>query len=206
MLLVRHTQVALRWQSRCYGRSDIGLSRTGAVHAREVAQSVADWRPDIVIHSGLKRTRILAEKIAQRSGLLPLVMPFWQERDFGIWEGQSWANIYRATGNAMDGMIDAPTTFRPGGGETTAELAQRAMAAFAALPNGRIAVITHGGPIAAIMGTINGSPVRDWPSLVPRPGNTVEFMASRGRWRTRHDSNVWPLPSEQFSPRIRKMR
>lgn len=178
VLLVRHTQVALHWQSRCYGRSDMGLSRTGAVHAREVAQSVADWRPDIVIHSGLKRTRLLADHIARLTGLRSLELPIWQERDFGSWEGQSWAAIYRYTGNAMDGMIDAPATFRPGGGETTDELAQRAMTALATLPNGRIALITHGGPIAAILGTINGLPVADWPSLVPRPGKTAELIAS----------------------------
>ncbi len=196
VLLVRHTQVAMRWQGRCYGQSDMGLSRAGAIHAQEVAQSVADWRPDMVIHSGLTRARILADHIGRRTGLRPLAMPIWQERDFGSWEGQSWAAIFRATGNAMDGMIDAPAHFRPGGGETTVELSQRAMAAFAALPIGRIAVITHGGPIAAILGTINGLPVKDWPSLVPQPGATVALMARQGKWRTRHDSNVWPLPSE----------
>lgn len=182
VLLVRHTEVAVRWRGRCYGRSDMGLSRAGTIHAPEVAQSVADWRPDIVIHSGLKRARVLANQISLRTGLLSIAVPAWQERDFGTWEGQSWAAIYRATGSAMDGMIDAPTTFRPGGGETTAELTQSAMTALAALPRGRIAVITHGGPIAAILGTISGLPVGQWPLLVPRLGETVELTASRGNW------------------------
>ncbi len=196
VLFVRHTQVALHWQGRCYGRSDMGLSRAGAIHAREVATTVADWRPDIVIHSGLKRARILADHVASHTGSRPIALAAWQERDFGTWEGRSWAAIYRATGNAMDGMIDAPATFRPGGGETTDALAQRTMTALAALPCGRIAVITHGGPIAAILGTTSELPVREWPSLVPRLGETVELTTSRGKWRTRHDSNVWPLPSE----------
>lgn len=190
VLLVRHTQVAMRWQGRCYGRSDVGLSRAGAAHAREVAQLVADWRPDIVVHSGLKRARILAIHVALLTGRRSVALSAWQERDFGVWEGQSWAAIYRATGNAMEGMIDAPSNFRPGGGETTDELAMRAVTALATLPRGRIAVTTHGGPIAAILGTISGLAVRDWPCLVPRTGGTVELTPSRGGWRTRQDSNL----------------
>lgn len=68
---------------------------------------------------GLARTRVLAERIAAGASC-----PLYQdtdsrERDFGTWEGQTWNAIYRLSGNAMDGMIDAPGEFRPGGGETT---------------------------------------------------------------------------------------
>jgi broad specificity phosphatase PhoE len=33
--------------------------------------------------------------------------------------------------------------------------------------------ICHGGPIAAIRGTLSASPVADWPGLVPRYGEVV---------------------------------
>jgi len=182
VLLVRHTAVAQHWRGRCYGRSDIGLSRAGAAHARAVATHVAAWGPSMVVHSGLKRARILADHVARHCGLRSIALPAWQERDFGDWEGQSWAAIYRATGAAMDGMIDAPASFRPGGGETTDDLAIRAMAALDALPAGRIAVVTHGGPIAAIVGQSKGLPVPDWLSITPTLGELT--MVERD-WRNR---------------------
>jgi broad specificity phosphatase PhoE len=179
VLLVRHTQVASAWKGRCYGHSDVGLSRIGAVQAQVLAQTLAQWHPDIVVHSGLRRTRILAEKAANLAGVSPIGDVAWQERDFGSWEGRGWSSIFRESGNAMDGMIDDPYGFRPGSGETTMELAARCLTALQGLPSGRVMVVTHGGPIAAIVGTQQGVPGRDWPSLVPDTGAFVELPQSR---------------------------
>jgi broad specificity phosphatase PhoE len=166
IILVRHTAVALAWRGRCYGRSDVPLSRAGKAAIAPLVAKLHRHNPDRIIHSGLKRTRALAEALGASTG-----DPAWQERDFGSWEGQSWAAIYRASGAAMDGMIDAPDEFRPGGGETTTELAQRAAAAYAALPTtGTTLIITHGGPIAAILGMQRGLQPRDWLTLVPPHG------------------------------------
>ncbi|WP_017671488.1 histidine phosphatase family protein [Blastomonas sp. AAP53] len=175
VLLVRHTQVALAWRGRCYGHSDMGLSRAGAAHARILARQLAQWAPDVVLHSGLRRTRILAEAIAAFTGLPAQADPAWMERDFGDWEGRSWAAIWRETGNAMDGMIDDAEAYRPGDGETTMEMAARAIAAWQSLPARRALVITHGGPIAAIIATRQGTPVTDWPRLVPATGACLEL-------------------------------
>jgi broad specificity phosphatase PhoE len=50
----------------------------------------------------------------------------------------------------------------------------------AQLEAGPILAICHGGPIAAIRGTLSDAPVSEWPSLVPRYGEvvTVEFCGS----------------------------
>jgi broad specificity phosphatase PhoE len=175
VLLVRHTQVARAWQGRCYGRSDMGLSREGAAHARALAPGLSAWRPDVVLHSGLRRARVLADATAALAGVATRPAQEWQERDFGCWEGRSWASVYRAAGNAMEGMVDDPDNYRPGSGETTSELAARALAAYHGLPSGRVIVVTHGGPIAAIIGTLQATPVHDWPALVPAPGRWVEL-------------------------------
>lgn len=188
--LVRHTEVARGWAGRCYGRSDMGLSRDGAVRARTLAGELTDGRPDVVIHSGLKRARILAARIAALARVPLIEDARWQERDFGAWEGQSWTAIYRATGSAMNGMIDAPDSFRPGGGETTDELAARAAAALAACPPGRVIVVTHGGPIAALLGTAQGLPPRGWLALVPPLGGHV---ALERRCALPHETIAQPI-------------
>ncbi|WP_033921566.1 histidine phosphatase family protein [Sphingomonas sp. 37zxx] len=173
ILLVRHPAVARAWAGRCYGISDIGLSRAGLMQVRSLAPQLAAWAPTYIVHSGLRRAATLALAIARETGLPVTCDPRWRERDFGAWEGRSWQAIYRATGNAMDGMIDAPDSFRPGDGETTTELATRAAAACAALPAGRVLVVSHGGPIAALLGTQQGLPPRDWLKLVPATGGTA---------------------------------
>jgi len=177
VLLVRHTEVAKRWHGRCYGVSDAGLSRHGDAHAQALVPELARWRPDHVVHSGLRRSTQLAAAVSRTAGCTVTADPNWRERDFGGWEGRSWHTIYRESGNAMDGMIDAPGSFRPGGGETTAELAARAVAALANLPPGRTLVVAHGGTIAAVLGGRGALPVPAWLALVPAYGGTVEIAA-----------------------------
>lgn len=175
--LVRHTEVARRWRGRCYGVTDVGLSRAGAAAIGPLALELAACRPEWVIQSDLTRTRRLALAVARHAGCPILADPAWRERDFGTWEGQSWNAIYRASGNAMNGMIEAPGTFCPGGGETTLELAVRVATAMSSLPVGRGIVITHGGPIASLLGQERGLAPREWLSLVPSVGAKVS-MAS----------------------------
>lgn len=177
--LVRHPPVTLAWQKRCYGQSDPGLSREGARLASDLIDTLAKLSPDIVIHSGLRRTRAIAEALARRTGATLLPEPRWRERHFGEWEGQSWHAIYRATGNAMDGMLTEPHSFRPGGGETTAEMWDRTWLAWEALPPcPRIAVISHGGPIACVRALRQNGTIDLLPKLIPAPGEilTIELV------------------------------
>jgi broad specificity phosphatase PhoE len=173
VILVRHTEVARQWRGRCYGVSDVGLSRTGAAELLPLAVALAAERPNWVVHSDRIRARRLAEAVAKAAACPLLPDHRWQERDFGSWEGLSWNAIYRATGNAMDGMIEAPDTYRPGGGETTFEMASRALEAFSALPKGSGIVVTHGGPIAALVGQQKRLTPRQWLAMVPATGAFV---------------------------------
>lgn len=171
--LVRHPPVALAWQKRCYGRSDPPLSRNGMRQAREIAEKLARLRLDLVIHSGLRRTSSIAGLLA-RAGIPTMADPQWRERDFGDWEGRSWHAIYRETGNAMDGMMTRPESFRPGGGETTAELLARIERAWAALPSfARVAIISHGGPIACMQCIRAGAEAGALPQFIPPVGEIV---------------------------------
>jgi alpha-ribazole phosphatase len=160
VILVRHTEVATRWTTRCYGCTDVGLSRAGRQQAAALAAELAAQRITNVIHSGLKRAAYLAHWLASLQGLTPIADLRWQERNFGSWEGRGWHTIWKQTGNAMDGMFTDPDRFRPGGGETTAELSARSLAAWHALPaKGLIVVVSHGGPIAAVRATLAHAPL-----------------------------------------------
>ncbi len=177
IILVRHPPVTLTWQKRCYGQSDPGLSRAGQAMVAPLIDQLIALQPDAIIHSDTKRTRAIALPLAEKLGIVPIAEQLWRERDFGSWEGQSWNAIYRATGNAMDGMIDAPDMFRPGGnGETTRQLIDRIAVALGCLPHkGRVVVITHGGPIACARATQMSKGFEMLPNLVP-PAGSVTFL------------------------------
>lgn len=172
--LARHPPVTKDWQGRCYGQSDPGLSRAGQAMVPMLVDELASLEPDVIIHSNMKRTRAIAMPLAQKLGIAPINAPLWRERDFGAWEGQSWASIYRETGDAMDGMIDDPEHFRPGGGETTAQLVRRIKKALMLLPNARsAAIITHGGPIACVRAAHAGAALQQLATFIPPTGSIV---------------------------------
>lgn len=172
--LVRHPPVTKAWQKLCYGQSDPGLSREGMAMVAPLVEQLAALKPDIIIHSDMARTRAIAEPLARRLGLNCIAEPLWRERDFGAWEGLTWNAIYRATGNVMDGMIDAPDSFRPGCGETTAELAMRIRQAMDDLPKQeRIVIISHGGPIASAVAMRTGATLKQLALLIPGTGSVT---------------------------------
>ncbi len=171
LLLLRHTKVGASWRQRCYGRSEAPLGAEGRAAAHRLAACLPTGGVDALHASPSRRAALLAGLLARR-----LALPIrWDrrlmERDFGSWEGQSWEAIWQAEGSAMDGMIDAPARFRPGGGETTEELAARALAWLATLPaEASVIAVSHGGPIAALAGRLLGLPVRDWFAWLPPEG------------------------------------
>jgi broad specificity phosphatase PhoE len=168
LILVRHPPVAKNWQGRCYGQSDAGLSREGSNMVPDLVRRLSVLQPDVIIHSGLARTRLVADVLARQMNLPIIAQPLWRERGFGAWEGQTWNAIYRATGNAMDGMMTDPAGFRPGDtGETTAEMVRRTLAAMREIPPGkRAAIISHGGPIAAAQMLANRLSFPELPGLI----------------------------------------
>ncbi|MBY0512338.1 MAG: histidine phosphatase family protein [Gemmataceae bacterium] len=177
LLLVRHPPVDAAFAGVCYGASDVplGADRRALLPAL-VAEILADGSPEAVYHSGLSRCRVLAEAVAERCGVKAVADPRLRERSFGAWELRPWDDIHAATGEAMLGMLTDPAGWRPPGGETTFELRDRVLDWHADLaPTGVVLAVTHGGPVAALVGTLRGLPVADWPKLIPPPGGLVSL-------------------------------
>jgi broad specificity phosphatase PhoE len=174
VLLVRHCEVHARYAGLCYGQSDVELSEAGRIGSHDLAERLAELPVTRVIHSGLQRTSYLADRLAKRTGLISEVDERLRERSFGAWELTPWEAIHEETGSAMMGMLTDPAVFRPGGGETTFELRDRTIAWLKEHHDGVVVAVTHGGPIAALRGTVQERPVVNWPGLIPKCGEWVE--------------------------------
>ena len=177
LLLVRHPLVAESIRGVCYGSSDVPLVDDGPARIREIVAGLVPHGPiSHLFHSGLVRCAAVADAAAAWSGVTPVADDRLRERCFGAWELRCWNDIHAETGDAMMGMVTAPGTWRPPGGETTFELRDRVLRWYADLPaSGIIIAVTHGGPIAALLGTLRGLPVTDWPGLVPPHGKVVRL-------------------------------
>jgi alpha-ribazole phosphatase len=177
LLLLRHPLVDTKYRGLCYGSSNVPLSDAGqAMIPQLVDDLLAYGLPEIIYSSPLQRCCLVAEALARRSAGRVVLDPRLQERHFGEWELRSWEDLYRETGNAMQGMIDDPAHWRPPGGETTFELRDRVLGWHQTLPpSGLIVAVTHGGPIAVLRGTFSRQTVPDWLKLTPEPGEIVQF-------------------------------
>jgi alpha-ribazole phosphatase len=181
LILVRHARVAGCYRGICYGRSDVPLGPDGIEESARLAEIMSGWPIRHLITSGAARTRALTERIAGHTGLPMTIEPALLERDFGRWEMRSWDAIYEEVGDALSGLIHEPETFRPPGGETTGELRDRVLSWHERRPrSGLTVVVAHGGPIAAIRGTLAGKAPVDWVTLIPQPGEWITLAGCIG--------------------------
>ncbi len=142
--LVRHLQPTVE-AGVCYGRTDL------LVDPALLESAVPNLRARLpvapVIASPLLRCASLATRLAPDVRFDARLM----ELDFGTWEGRRWDDIDRAE---IDAWAADTASYRPGGGESVIDMAQR-IAAFhdelvrEAAPD--IIIICHAGSIRLLM-------------------------------------------------------
>lgn len=179
LIMVRHTAVDESLRGFCYGASDVELSGAGKAHVDLLTAELIATRPSHIFHSGLLRTRHLADMVAVRVGATAQVDRRIAEFDFGEWEMRRWDDIH-ADGHDIARLVHEPETFAPPGGETVFSMRDRVMSWYRALPRGaRVLAISHGGPISALRGSLTGVAPAAWPALVPAFGEQVRFKLPR---------------------------
>lgn len=155
--LIRHPRPDVA-PATCYGSSDVALAEPADVAAARLAPLLPD---DFELHaSPLQRARLLAEALGT-----PRIDARLAEMHFGEWELQR----YDTLGSAIDAWADDPFGFRAPGGESSAEMAERALAWLAdvqtAAPTVPVVVVAHGGPLRALTGHLLGLPRERWLTL-----------------------------------------
>ncbi len=147
--LVRHLAPSVA-PGVCYGRTDL------AVDPALQAQSLAALRAQLpdgasLYSSPLQRCAGLAHALF---GARVVLDERLVELDFGDWEMRRWDDIDRA---GVDAWAADVAHYRPGGGESVFDMAQRIAAFEADLPeHGEVIVVCHAGTIRLLGARLRG--------------------------------------------------
>jgi broad specificity phosphatase PhoE len=190
IFLARHGESDWNVAKRFQGHSDRPLTERGRQQAHALADLVAAQEIDAVYTSPLSRARETAEIVAARTGLEPVALLELREVDTGSWSGLSRADVEAR-------FPEGFTRWRSGGsgwedGESYEEMAERVIGALRTIaedhPDGRVLIISHGGPIRAIHAAAEGVAIKDYRRLRPvEPNARLSAVAVENGRLTRLD-------------------
>lgn len=157
--LLRHGDVAAG--TKLLGKTDEPLSTLGWQQSHSTIHNKAlAW--DKIISSPLQRCSAFAQQIADKLSLPLLLNTQFQEMNFGLWDGQLFADLYSGddTEQLFQFMGD-PNSTSPPEGESYIEFELRVMTAWQALLNSlheqqiqHCLLVTHGGVIRTILSNV----------------------------------------------------
>jgi broad specificity phosphatase PhoE len=147
ILLARHGETDWNAESRVQGHTDRPLNEVGTTQAAALAEELAGERIDAVYSSDLSRALDTARAVADPRGLPVESIPGLRERNFGTWEGLLDEEILERFPQAHTGPW--------GDDETPEQLDERVLEALRAIasehPDGQVLVVSHGGPLRAVL-------------------------------------------------------
>lgn len=200
IVLLRHGRTEWNATRRYQGQADPPLDDVGLAQAIEVASLIAAMRPDLLISSDLQRARQTAEKVASLTGLELSLDSRLRERHLGHWQGLTREEVAsRYPDEFAEWLAGRDVTRR--GGESRAEVADRACCLVAELPPVELTVlVSHGATVMCLSAALLGLP--QTPSVLAPLANChwTELRDNGTGWTLRaHNAGppgpVIPLPA-----------
>ena len=201
VVLLRHGRTEWNATGRFQGQLDSPLDGIGRAQAEAAAIAVAPMDPDAIVSSDLTRTRDTAAALAAALGHEVTFDERLREIDLGAWQGLTRAEARTQFPEEYAGW-QAGEDRRRGGGETYAEVGDRAAACVvetldALGPGSLLVAVTHGGTARATIGTLLGLPPDTWWRLAPLANCRWALLADIGRgWRL-EEHNAGSPPEEE---------
>ena len=159
--LARHAQTASSKVDSYNGRAELPLTGHGLVQARALGLRLAGVAFAAVYRSPLGRTEETAALVAP--GQVAQVSPGLIEIDYGAWEGHSSAEARARDPERFAAWLADPVANAPPGGETIAQVAERALAALLAIakahPEGAVLAVSHKATLRALGAALVGAPL-----------------------------------------------
>lgn len=158
LLLLRHGRTAWNAQRRFQGQADPPLDEVGRSQAYEVSALVAALHPDLLVSSDAVRAMQTAEIVGEATALPVLADARLRERGLGHWEGLTRDEVAERYPDEIADWVAGRDVSRRGG-ETREQVAERALAAFAELPDvATIVLVSHSATAMALTNALLGIP------------------------------------------------
>ncbi|MGI8761277.1 MAG: histidine phosphatase family protein [Jatrophihabitantaceae bacterium] len=156
LVLLRHARTAWNAERRFQGQSDPPLDEVGRSQADEVAPMIAALRPDLLVSSDAARAMQTAVPIGVATGLRVRPDVRLRERSLGHWEGLTRDDVAARFPDEYGDWVAGRDVSRRGG-ESREQVAERALAAFAELPQVGLAVlVTHSATAMTLCAALLG--------------------------------------------------
>ena len=149
IIAIRHGETAWNVDTRIQGHLDIPLSANGRWQAERLAEALRDETITAVYASDLTRAWETAQYVGQVHGLQLNKEVGLRERDFGDFEGKTFAEIALLLPEQSLRWRKRDPEFYPAGGESLIAMRTRVLEAAERLaaqhPGEQIALVGHGG-------------------------------------------------------------
>jgi probable phosphoglycerate mutase len=183
LLIVRHGETQWNRESRIQGHADSALTAQGIAQAQALGERLARERIDHLYSSDLGRALETARIIAARTGHGVRVEPRLRERNFGVGEGLTYGELDHEYPEVFSRVRETDPDYEIPGGESRRQHYERVGAAFEALarahPGETLAVVCHGGVLAAFFRRIHGIAIAA-PHPIPIPNAAFNAVAREG--------------------------
>jgi 2,3-bisphosphoglycerate-dependent phosphoglycerate mutase len=186
IVFIRHGETDWNRIKRIQGHIDIPLAESGVDQAQQLrrrfaAQVQSGARLDAIWASDLMRAQQTAQPVAEALHLPVQLAPGLRERHYGLFQGHDSDEIANRFPDEYAHWQTRDPGFKPPEGESQREFYHRVLHALEPLiamhPEGRIAVVTHGGVLDCVYRFAKGLPLdapRNWP-LLNTSVNVVDF-------------------------------
>jgi probable phosphoglycerate mutase len=162
-VVVRHGETAWNREGRVQGWAPVSLTDRGRTQATALGEHLASaYDVDRTVASDLRRARETVVRLRNAGvGPEPTFSEQWRERDVGVYQGLSAGTLFDAHPefSAASGVMGVRAT--PQDGESLLDLRERVLSGWRQLlaksePDETVLVVTHGGPIYALLGHLRG--------------------------------------------------
>jgi alpha-ribazole phosphatase len=180
--LARHGESDWNAANRFQGHSDRPLTEKGRRQAEALAELVAETKLDAIYSSPLIRALETARIVAARTGVDVVELDDLREVNTGSWSGLTRAEVQERFPQGFERWIAGGSGWEDG--ETYEEMGERVLRAIRTIaiahPDGRVLVISHGGPIRAVQSAAEGIDLHEYRRLRPvEPNARLSAVAVR---------------------------
>lgn len=191
IVVVRHGETHWNREARIQGHGDSPLTPAGEAQAEAIGERLALERFDRLVASDLGRARQTAQAIGRRTGHAIVADPRFRERNYGVTEGLTYAEIHSRYPDVFARVRDADPDYAVPGGESRRQMYERVSAALDSLAREwageRVALVCHGGVLGALFRYVHGIPLAE-ARAIPIPNAAYNVLRHEaGRWHV----EVW---------------